>query len=98
MGVNPWVKRQLYKSPKGATYVSMLGKKLREILCRPSRGLMIDFIQVPGLTPEATTCRHYRGFDSSAKDLEQRGIRRIDSRRLAVFLLLSFFHFNDVVC
>ena len=61
MGVNPWVKRQFYKSPEGATCVSTLGKTEGN-LCRSSRGLMIDFNQVPRLTPEATACRHYRGL------------------------------------
>ena len=44
-GVNPWVKRQLYKSPEGAICVSTLGKTERSLM-PPSRGLMIDFNHV----------------------------------------------------
>ena len=48
------------KALKGR-HVFELGKTEGNLM-PPSRGLMIDFNQVPRLTPEATACRHYRGL------------------------------------
>ena len=56
-------KRQLYPPPKGRHVFLMLDNKRGESL--PSRGLMLDFNQAPGLTPGATSCRHCRGLKIS---------------------------------
>ena len=57
-------KRQLYPPPKGRHVFLMLDNKRGESLL-PSRGLMLDFNQAPGLTPGATSCRHCRGLKIS---------------------------------
>ena len=46
MGVTPWGKRQLYKSPEGATCVSMLSETLENPM-PPLSGLYIRFTPSP---------------------------------------------------